>query len=68
MLNMAGLKSNATSMDKMVKFWNQHRNQLCGKQMVILSSLRMDVLHHLQDGHQGIITTRENINLSVWWP
>ena len=57
---------------QMVKFWNKHGNLtvhegllLCGKQIIIPSSLRMDVLHHLHDGHQGITKTRENANSSV---
>ena len=60
---------------QMVKFWNEHGNLtvhegllLRGKQIVIPSSLRMDVLRHLHDGRQGITKTRKNANLSVWWP
>ena len=59
----------------MVKFWNERGNLtvhegllLRGKQIVIPSSLRTDVLRHLHDGHQGITKTRENANSSVWWP
>ena len=60
---------------QMVKFWNERGNLtvhegllLRGKQIVIPSSLRTDVLRHLHDGHQGITKTRENANSSVWWP
>ena len=60
---------------QMAKFWNERGNLtvhegllLRGKQIVIPSSLRMDVLRHLHDGHQGITKTRENANSSVWWP
>ena len=60
---------------QMVKFWNERGNLtvhegllLRGKQIVIPSSLRTDILHHLHDGHQGITKTRENGNSSVWWP
>ena len=60
---------------QMVKFWNERGNLtvhegllLRGKQIVIPSSLRTDILHHLHDGHQGITKTRENANSSVWWP
>ena len=60
---------------QMVKFWNEPRNLTVhegllhrGKQIVIPSSLRTNVLRHLYDGHQGITKTRENANSSVWWP
>ena len=57
---------------QMVKFWNErgkltvHEGLLLrGKQIVIPSSLRTDVLRHLYNGHQGITKTRENANSSV---
>ena len=60
---------------QMVKFWNKRGNLtvhegllLHGKQIVIPSSLRTDVLRHLHDSHQGITKTCENANSSVWWP
>ncbi|KAL8625371.1 hypothetical protein ACOMHN_044514 [Nucella lapillus] len=39
-----------------------------GRQLVIPSSLRHDILCHLHDGHQGILKTKENAYNSVWWP
>ena len=58
---MGGPKTDATSTDKMVKFWNESENLtvhegllLRGKQIIIPLSPRTEVLRHLHDGHQGI--------------
>ena len=41
---------------------------MCGQQIVVPPSLRIDILRYLHDCHQGITKTRENAASSVWWP
>ena len=41
---------------------------LRGCRIVILTSLRQDILRRLHTGHQGIVKCRERARQSVWWP
>lgn len=41
---------------------------LYGDHIVILRSMRGDILHRLHDGYQGITKCRERARMSVWWP
>ena len=36
--------------------------------LIIPSSLRLDILDRIHEGHQGISKCRERTNQSVWWP
>ena len=36
--------------------------------LVIPSSLQLEVLERIHDGHQGMTRRRERANMSVWWP
>ena len=41
---------------------------LRGKRIVVPTSLRMDILERLHEGHQGITKCRRRAQESVWWP
>ena len=41
---------------------------LRGTRLVIPTSMRPDILHHLHVGHQGITKCRAKAKQSVWWP
>lgn len=36
--------------------------------LIVLSSLRLDILDRIHAGHQGIRKCRERARVSVWWP
>ena len=61
--------------DILKPYWS-HRGEIvvengilmCGSRIHIPSSLRLDILDKLHEGHQGIVKCRERARQSVWWP
>ena len=41
---------------------------LKGPRLIIPSSIRLEILDRIHDGHQGIVKCRRRTKDSVWWP
>ena len=41
---------------------------LRGSRIIILESLRGEVLRLAHEGHQGIVKTKARLRMKVWWP
>ena len=56
-------------------YWSSRDKISCGQglllkgpRLIIPSSIRLEILDRIHDGHQGIVQCRRRTKDSVWWP
>ena len=48
--------------------WARTSKDLKGPRLIISSSIRLEILDRIHDGHQGTVKCRRRTKDSVWWP